>query len=124
MKLSSIALLLDRKITPSEISQSMRAELAEHVKGLSVVGGVASVYVSEDADVLLNESGVALLCELFLSQELTAQEIAYIADILQMSDRLDIPSAWVADALSKLTDPEINGPLTVERAQVILRAAG
>jgi hypothetical protein len=124
MKLSSIALLLDREITPSEISQSMRAELAEHLKGLSVVGGVARVYVSEDADVILNESGVALLCELFLSEKLTAQEIAYIADILQMSDRVEFSSTWVADALSELTDPEINGPLTVERAQEILRAAG
>jgi hypothetical protein len=48
--------------------------------------------------------------------QLTAQELAYTADALQMADRVEFSGRDIATDLAQCTDPEINGPLTVARA--------
>jgi hypothetical protein len=63
------------------------------------------------------------LCRLFASGLLTAQELAYSADALQMADRVQFSGEDIASDLAECTDPDINGPLTVARALEIASAS-
>ncbi len=116
MKLSSLASLLSGNLSAADFSDELAVELAEHSRRLRVVGGVASVQVAEDADLFLDRAGLAVLCRLFAKGQLTASELAYTADALQLSERVEFSGEDIASDLAECTDPEINGPLTVARA--------
>ena len=116
MKLSSLANLLSQKLSASEYSAEIAGELAEHTRGLEKPGGVAPVRVTEDIDLLLDRAGLGVLCRLFACGQLTAGELAYTADVLELAERVEFAGPDVANDLAECTDPEINGPLTVARA--------
>ena len=116
MKLSSLVKLISGEISASDYSAEIRAELAEHSRGLAVTGGIAPVSVTEDSDILLDRAALSALCRLFAVGQLTAQELAYTADALQMAERVAFSGQDIADDLAECTDPEINGQLTVARA--------
>ena len=116
MKLSSLAKLLSRAMPVGDFSAEISGELAEHTRGLAVLGCSAPVTLTEDADLILDRAGLGVLCRLFASGQLTAAELAYTADALQMADRVVLSGADITNYLAECTDPEINGPLTVVRA--------
>ena len=118
MKLSTLANLLSGKISAAEYSIHISEELAEHTRHLGR-GGSAPVLVTEDLDLLLDRSGLGVLCRLFAAGDLSAGELAYTADALQMAERVEVSGPDVAEDLDACTDPEINGPLSVERAMAI-----
>lgn len=122
MKLSSLVKLLSGELLATTYSLELASELWAHRTGLGVLGGVAVVFAEEDADVVLDHAALARLCQLFARGELTAAELAYTADLLQMADRVDITDGDVAALLAECTDPETNGILTVERALQIAGA--
>ena len=47
--------------------------------------------------------------------------LAYVADALQLSERVTVADEATAEYISEFTDPEVNGPFTRERAQAIVR---
>ena len=116
MKLSSLVKLVSGEISASDYSAEIRAELAEHSRGLAVAGGIAPVSVTQDSDILLDRAALSALCRLFATGQLTAQEFAYTADALQLADRVVFSGQDIADDLGECTDPEMNGQLTVARA--------
>ena len=87
-----------------------------HSRGLAKIGGSAPVQVTEDADIIVDRAALGLLCRLFASGQISASELAYTADVLQLADRVDFVSQDIANDLAECTDPEINGPLTAARA--------
>ena len=116
MKLSSIANLLTGTLPASDFSAEIADELSVHIRGLQGQGGSAPVVVNEDTDLSLDRFGLSALCRLFASGQLTAAELAYIADALQLSDCVAFADSSVADDLAECTDPAINGALSVARA--------
>jgi len=100
----------------SQFSAEIADELLVHSVALAKRGASAPVLVTEDTDLVLDRSGLAALCRLFASGRLSAVELAYTADALQLADRVAIPDPSVADDLADCTDPAINGPLSVTRA--------
>jgi hypothetical protein len=54
---------------------------------------------------------------------LTAGELAYTADVLELAERVEFAGPDIANDLAECTDPEINGPLTVARALQIADTA-
>lgn len=115
MKLTSLANLFSGAMSAADYSAEIAAELAEHTRHLGR-GGSAPVIVSEDTDIVLDRAGLGVLCRLFASGQLTASELAYTADALQMAERVEYSSPEIADDLDACTDPEINGQLTVAQA--------
>ena len=115
MRLSSIANLISGSLKVGDYSAEIAAELAQHASRLGT-GGSAPILVIEDTDVILDDHGLGTLCRLFASGQLSASELAYTADALQMADRVELVGEDIADHLAECTDPEINGPLTVARA--------
>ena len=116
MKLSTLALLFSGDKSVEEFSAEIQGELAVHPRGLAKIGGSAPVQVTEDADIIVDRAALGLLCRLFASGQISASELAYTADVLQLADRVDFVSQDIANDLAECTDPEINGPLTAARA--------
>jgi hypothetical protein len=116
MRLSSIVSLLAAEIPASEFSADIAGELSVHIQARQRNGASVPVVVTEDTDLVLGRSGLAALCRLFASGQLSAAELAYTADALQLSGRVAFADPSVADDLAECTDPEINGPLSVARA--------
>ena len=123
MKLSSLASLISGSTSAADYSAEIAVELAEHTSRLGR-GGSAPVLVDEDTGLFLDRHGLSILCRLFASGQLTAHELAYTADALQMSEQVEYSGPDIADDLDVCTDPEINGQLTVARAlEIADRAA-
>jgi hypothetical protein len=116
MKLSTLALLFSGQMSVEDFSAEIQGELAVHSRELAKLGGSAPVQVAEDADLIVDRASLGVLCRLFASGQLSASELAYTADVLQLSDRVDFASQDIATDLAECTDPEINGPLSVARA--------
>jgi hypothetical protein len=116
MRLSTIASLLAGNLSYRECSAQIANELIEHVRGLQNFGGAAPVYVNEDADIVLDRSGLGVLCVAFASGDLTGSELAYIADVLTLAERVEFSGEDVRNDLEECTDPIVNGPMTVARA--------
>lgn len=121
MKLSSVARLLAGTLPATEFSAGIADELSAHVGALQKQGSSAPVVIAEDTDLVLDRSGLVTLCRLFASGQLSAAELAYTADALQLSERVAFAEPAIADDLAECTDPEINGPLSVARALEIAR---
>ena len=122
MKLSSLAKLFAGSLSASEVASEIAEELAIHSRALGTRGSVAPVQVAEDADLFLDRAALSVLCRSFATGQLTAQELAYVVDVLQLSERVEFSGEDIATDLAECTDPEINGPLSVARALEI--AAG
>jgi len=116
MKLSSLSKLFAGHISAATLSAEIAEELAAHTRQLERKGASAPVMVTEDCDICLDRAGLSVLCTLFASGELTAAELSYTADVLQLSDRVSFGSDSIASDLAECTDPEINGPFTASRA--------
>jgi hypothetical protein len=115
MRLSSFAKLINGSLSAADYSREIAEELAEHTQHLGR-GGSAPVRVTEDTDLVLDRAGLGALCRMFASGQLTAGELAYTADALQMAERVEFSGPDIADDLDSCTDPEINGPLTAAKA--------
>jgi hypothetical protein len=116
MKILAIAQLIAGALPVEAFSASMSDELSDHVLALRKGGASAPVQVTEDASLVLDRAGLAALCKLFAAGQLAAAELAYVADVLQLSERVVFADPSIADDLAECTDPEVNGPLSTERA--------
>jgi hypothetical protein len=116
MRISSLSKLISGEMDVSGFDAEIRDEFEKHSKELQKIGGIAPVSVTEDQEFTLDRSGIGALCRLFIGGQITATKLAYIADAMQLSEGIDFSDAEIADDVALLTDPEINGPLTIERA--------
>jgi len=116
MKLTSLANLLSGKLSANDFSAEIAEELSEHTRGVQRLGGSAPVVVTQDMNLILDRPGLSTLCRLFASGQLSAGELAYTVDAMQLSEGVEFADSAIADHLDECTDPENNGPLTVSRA--------
>jgi hypothetical protein len=119
MRISSLSKLISGEMDVSEFDAEIQDEFEIHSKALQKIGGIAPVSVTEDQEFTLDRSGISALCRLFIGGQITAGKLAYIADAMQLSEGIDFSDTEIADDVDLLTDPEINGPLTVELASRI-----
>ena len=116
MKLSSLDNLLSGQLPAPQFSAEIADELAVHSSALAKRGASAPVIVTEDVALVFDRPGLSALCRLFASGQLSAAELVYIADAIQLAGQVEFSDSSVADDLAECTDPEINGPLSVDRA--------
>ncbi|TZF85243.1 hypothetical protein [Cognatilysobacter lacus] len=119
MKLSSLAKLLNGELPAAEYGLELEPELAIHTAALAKGGASAPVVVTEDAALEFGRPELATLCRLYTAGALSAAQLAYTADAIQLSDRVHILGESVSDDLAACTDPEINGPLSRAEALAI-----
>jgi hypothetical protein len=121
VKLSDIANLLSDAAEPAAFRQANANDFEERRPLLDKRGSVMPVRVNEDADIEVSGREVARLCNHFIAGHLDAVELAYVADALQLSERVTFADEDTAEFISEFTDPEVNGPFTLERAKVLVR---
>jgi hypothetical protein len=128
LKLSAIARLLAGDINPQQFVTECSSELAERRELVGSDGyvlkrgSVIPVRVSDDCAVSISRKDVATLCGHFVRGDLSAVDLACIADALQMAEDVSWEDEDVAEWVAEFTDPEINGVFTTERAAAIVNA--
>ncbi|MGE4544028.1 MAG: hypothetical protein AB7D06_07965 [Pedobacter sp.] len=122
MKLSSLVALLENRISSSEFRCSIASDVAEYLEKANTPGSVMPVRVTEDLEIALTIESIKGLCRLFINAQLKSEELAFIADALQLSDSVNFDEG-ISEFLASMTDPEINGPFTVDDAKKILSGA-
>jgi hypothetical protein len=128
LKLSAIARLLGGDISPQQFVTECGSELAERRELIGSDGhilkrgSVVPVRVTDDCAISVSRQGVALICRHFVRGDLSALDLAYIADALQLAEDVSWEDEDVAEWVAEFTDPEINGAFTTERAAAIVGA--
>jgi len=120
MRLSEIAQLLEGMLSADEFLASNTASFREYRELSEKRGAAIPIRVEEDADFLVTSEHIATACELRIRGDLRSEELAYLADALQLSDRVTFLNDDVAAYIAEFTDPEINGSFTLERATEIV----
>ena len=77
-----------------------------------------------ESDIEITRGDVATLCRAFLAGQIDTMQLSFVADAIQLADRVSLRDAWVADAVAECTDPEIQGEFTQDRARQVLSRAG
>jgi hypothetical protein len=121
MKLSDIASLMTDAADVRAFQAANAKDFEERLPLLEKRGSVIPVRVVEDRDIAVTTAGVSALCRHFIAGNLGPLELAYVADALQLADRVEWSDEVVSEYVAEFTDPEINGPFTVERAREIVR---
>ena len=124
MKLSSLQAMLSGTLSPDAFVSEISAEISTYQSSLGKVGGVVPIRVTEDQDVTVTRSDIKALCNLFAVGKISPLELAYVADGIQLAERVEFVDSWVADSVAEFTDPEINGPFTRARAIEIVNESG
>jgi hypothetical protein len=120
MRLSQISQLLLGQLSAVEFRAANTSSFLEY-KMLSGKRGTAiPIRVEEDVDLLVAPKHIAVACELLIGGHLHVEELAYVADVLQLSDRVTFFNEDIAEYIAEFTDPEINGPFKLERARAIV----
>lgn len=121
MHLSSLYKFLSGASGAPDLKQSLKTELKAYSETMQQAGGSVPIHVTEDFPFVLGPKELSLLMNSFLNLELTALELGYIVDAIQLSDSVEFENEKVRDLLHQLTDPEINGPIIEEKVKAMLR---
>jgi hypothetical protein len=73
--------------------------------------------VEADDSLIFDKEGLVKLLGYFINGEISESEMYYIIDALLLSENFLIENEHLVDILTELTDPIINGPLTVDIAK-------
>lgn len=120
MKISQIKQALNRQISMSEFKNLIEKEVDDYKFLLAKKDGSASIILTEDIDLLVGKSEIAVLSQAFINDKLSEYQVYYIIDALLLSDKVKFESEGFKDVVETLTDPEINGRLIKSTALEIL----
>jgi hypothetical protein len=121
MKLSTLHRLLTRRLDVVDFRREIARDVSEYLERANITGSVVPVRVDEDQDVQISGQHIKTLCDLFVDGQLSEEELAYIADAMELSERVEFGEG-ISDLVAEMTDPEINGSFTVGRAKEILKS--
>lgn len=116
MKLSSLSKLLNEYISPEVFLGEFITEFSDYENKLDIKGSSITIDVIEDEEIVISFADIKKLCELFIQDKLNKNHLCFIADALQLCDLVDFEEEGVFDYVAELTDPEINGVFTKQRA--------
>jgi hypothetical protein len=119
MLTSSIKSLIVGSLDPEDFVNLISDELSQYQLGLQKAGGSTPIYVSVDTEIYIDKNAVKKLCQLFIFGALDQNTLAYIADAIELSDGIECANDFVRDIVFEMTDPEVNGLFTIQRAREI-----
>ena len=101
--------------------ESIGKEIESYKTNFSRIGTTLNINIIEDIHWIIGKSECQSLSILYLDEKLGQIELAYIVDGLQLSENVSFSDDQVESILAEMTDPEINGKFTFERAAEIIR---
>lgn len=124
MTLSLLLVLLERGAF-----QQLRSEIAvpleSYSRGLKGLGRSCPVVLRETGTpAVVREVHVENLIKGYLSRELSAIELDYVANALDLSEDADYATEGVREVVFALSTPEINGQLSADHLTGLLHELG
>ena len=124
MTLSLLLALLERSAF-----QQLRSEIAvpleSYSRGLKERGRSSPIVLTEmGTPAVVREVHVENLIKAYLSGELSAIELDYLANALDLSEDADYATKAVREAVFALSTPEINGRLSADHLTGLLHELG
>lgn len=121
MKQSELAEALKSPDNLERFLRSISAEVERYRDQLKKVGGVTDIYLSNgNARLVIQDSEIRTLCDSFLRGGISTDELAYVCDGILLGERIDFGSDHHRELIEEMTDPEVNGRFTVQRANQIV----
>jgi len=123
MRSSELFEILDSAEEVSALRQAIAPAMPAFRAGLQLRGGSAPIEVkTEGREFRVTEAHVRKLCEEYLAGRLDAAELSYVATALELSPDFVMASEGIEEAISLLSDPVANGPMSREVAEALLRS--
>jgi hypothetical protein len=123
MRSSELFEILDSGEELGALSEAIAPAMVDFRAGLSTQGGVAPIQVeTEGQEFTITSAHIQRICEEFLAGRLDETEVIYVSTALELSPDFKIVSEGVEEALSLLSDPVANGPLSREVVEALLRS--
>jgi hypothetical protein len=123
MRSSELFEILDSTEEVGALRQAIAPAVASFRAGLSVRGGSAPIDIkTEGREFRITEVHVRKLCEEYLAERLDEVELSYVATALELSPDFVMASEGVEEAISLLSDPAANSPMSREVAEALLRS--
>ncbi|MCF0048981.1 hypothetical protein LXM25_02860 [Dyadobacter sp. LJ53] len=120
MRLSEVKRLIDEHSFYKMFAESIAAELGSYKKHFYTTGTTLPIHVTEDIYFTINLLVCQSLSRLYHDKILGQIELAYIVDALQLSEKVSFTDEETESILGEMTDPEINGDFTINRAAEIM----
>jgi len=123
MRSSELYEVLDSDEEVAALRQVIAEAMPAFRRGLSRRGGSAPVEVAtEGKNFFVNEVHVRKVCEEYLSGRLDEAEVAYVTAAIELCPDFEMASEGVEEAVSLLSDPVANGPLSRDDVETLLRS--
>ena len=120
MRLSSLKKFIENEISIQEFLSELSDELREYKKLTGKKGASIPIYVTADIDLHFGGNELRTLCVYFVEGGISTEELAYLADAIDISSHIYVSDDKIKDYVSEMTDPQINGIFTKERASQII----
>ena len=122
MKISSLKKLTKGDITVHKFMSEIKEEINEYSNFKGKKGASIPIQVDTDEEFIFESNDLKSLCSYFVQGQINSEELSYIADAVELSSNIYIPDDKVKDFVFEMTDPEVNGPFTHNRANEILNS--
>jgi len=120
MRLSDIKELMNGTLEVWELRVRNKELFESYKNSLNKMGKSIHVNVIEDQELLIGKHELNVLCNFFIKDEILTHELAFLADVLGLSQNISFESEDVEECISHMTDPEVNGKFTKENAIEII----
>ncbi|RWU09948.1 hypothetical protein [Pedobacter chitinilyticus] len=112
MKLSQLKSFLEQKLELENFRKNIDKEVADYKKQLPKKGASSEVFLEADTDLYLTKPHLSELCNHYLNNGLSADELYYIVDALLLSENVAFENEKLLELTETMTDPYVNGPVT------------
>ena len=120
MKLTSIHKLLNHQISIPVFLDEIEKEIFEYSAKQDIQGAIRPIKVCDEFSWILTEGEVAKLVQFYIDDEIPTVALEYICDCFELTDSIQY-NENISEALFLLSNPEINGKNTKEKAIQIQR---
>ena len=126
MKVENLVAFLYGTSDLASLQKEIASEVQESARLSRIEGSSIPIAVDEVFGVSypIRPEEVRRLCEAFVDGCLSTDELAYISDAMQLSDAIDWLNDELFDMVFQMSDPEINGPFTIEAGRALLARLG
>ncbi len=121
MKLSKIKAFLEKQIVINKFKKEIAFEIIDYKKSISKKGGSTSIYLEEDCDLYIGVNEAVFILQEYKKNRLDKYYISYIVDALLLSERVTFESDEFLELFETLTDPDVNGNLSINVANELLQ---
>lgn len=120
MKCSELKSLLNKITTVEDFKNLIKLEVDQLRALASTKGSSLPILFVEDDSLEIAPKDLLYLLSLFTERKLDAIELSYIVDAILLSDKVSLEDENLLELIEELTDFEVNGILTGERANEII----